>query len=451
MITKIFYSLVFFPKLQYTTEIDGRKITFLREASFGSIEVVFGDFFVVFTHVDFDQENTFFTSKNWKITGNNFDFTKKIFDIISQNEISDFWFFKDQNFLSQIPFWTVLTITSKCNLFCNYCFNDYDYPLAGRNKRKWLGLEEYKKIVDMLYLAGTRDIILTGWEPFASGFIFELMEYIREKWIFIRINTNGTLLSDEILEKLSQNFSLNLMVSMHEFNNKDYYEINKLWAKNFEGIETLKSFEDKFEKKVIQLEKIKNFPNITLDFLTILTPKNIMHLEKIYEFVLKKFHLENWHFFRLYSTWTTIWISRPMINLALHKLYKLNQKYQTHFKIVDSVPYCVTKNIEVARTTIDGELSPHHNVKTIITTDGLIQIMSAFDGNLGSIFENDISKVWKSDFVQKMLHQGFLPKECQNCKYKDECRWGSRMDANIYNGSYDAFDPLWDLNNKIIA
>jgi|TARA_Y100001960_G_C14233114_1_gene614718 sulfatase maturation enzyme AslB (radical SAM superfamily) len=56
---------------------------------------------------------------------------------------------------------------------------------------------------------------------------------------------------------------------------------------------------------VLQLKKIKDLKNTTLDFLTILTPKNILYLDKIYEYVLKNFSLENWHFFRLYSTGTT--------------------------------------------------------------------------------------------------------------------------------------------------
>jgi hypothetical protein len=93
-----------------------------------------------------------------------------------------------------------------------------------------------------------------------------------------------------------------------------------------------------------------------------------------------------------------------MINLAVHKLYKLNKVYNTNFKIVDSVPYCITKDTELASKVIDGELSDQHNVKTIITTDGNIQIMSAFDSNLGSIFEHDITEVWNGEYVQKMLN-----------------------------------------------
>ena len=89
-------------------------------------------------------------------------------------------------------------------------------------------MEKYKQIVDILYEKGTRDIIITGGEPFSAPFLWELLEYIRDKNIFIRINTNGTLLSDTTLERLHRDFALNLMVSMHEFNNQDYYAINQL-------------------------------------------------------------------------------------------------------------------------------------------------------------------------------------------------------------------------------
>lgn len=453
MITKIFYSLVLFPEIRYGTIIDWYSILNIDELSFWSILVSFSNWTeikeIIFNHIDFGEKKSILKSKNWNFFSQDISFLNKIYKLVTLNEVNDFNFFKSADFYNKIPFWTVLTITSKCNLFCNYCFNDYDYPLKDRNLRKWLWLEDYKKIVDILYKYWTRDIIITWWEPFSSPFLFDLLEYIKNKWIFIRVNTNGTLLLDKTLEKLNNEFSLNLMVSMHEFNNKDFFEINQKWAKKIKWIDWLKSFEDKFERKVNQLLKIKEFSNLTLDFLTILTPRNILNLEEIYEFVLKKFKLENWHFFRLYSTNTTTWISKSFINLAIHKLYKLNKKYKTNYKIVDSVPFCVTKDIEIAKTVIDWELSQNHNVKTIITTDWNIQIMSAFDSNLWSIFKNDLLQVWQWEFVQKMLNNWFLPKDCYDCKYKNECRGWSRMDANIYNWGYDALDPLCNLENKI--
>lgn len=455
MITKIFYSLVLFPEIQYRQDMWGFFLSDVEEYAYWKIKLFFtsdeGEYSeVLFVHKDVFSSTQEISTKNWSIESENLLLQNRIIDIIQRKDTKDFNFFKEKSFYDKLPFWVVLTITSKCNIFCNYCFNDYDYPLKDRNLRKNIWLEKYKRIVDILYEHWTRDIIITWWEPFSSPFFWEIIEYIREKWIFIRINTNGTLLSDKTLERLNREFSLNLMVSMHEFNDKDYYEINKVWAKNIQWLEWLKNFEDKFTRKVQQLRKIENHKNLTLDILTILTPKNILYLDQIYDFVLRNFQIQDWHFFRLYSTWTTKWITREMIGLALHKIYKLNKTHNRIFKIVDSVPFCVTNSTEIARQVIDWELSEHHNVKTIITTDWNIQIMSAFDSNLGSIFDNDLWEVWKWDFVQKMLNNWFLPEECSDCKYKEECRWWSRMDANIIKWSYSEFDPIGNIKNKII-
>lgn len=238
------------------------------------------------------------------------------------------------------------------------------------------------------------------------------------------------------------------MISMHEFNNKDFFNLNKKWIKNVYWVEWYNKWENEFEDKVKQLKSIVNYENLSYDFLTILTPKNTLYLEKIYKYVLSNFNIEDWHFFRLFTTWNTKWISREMISLAIAKIYKLNNIYNTNFKIVDSVPFCVTKNLEISSKVIDWALSKNHNVKTIITVDGNVQIMSGFDSILWNIFEKWIKIIWGSEGVQKKLSNWFLPKDCYDCMYKDECMWWSRMDANIFNWSYDALDPLCNLDNK---
>ncbi len=459
MISQIFYSQVLFPSITYDNWIDfwNMKLKKIEELCFWKIKTTFickensNYFHVYFLYKDLTLKENINT-KEWYVYWDESPLVKDVISRINNGvkNQTEFSFFKDKKFYDKIPFWVVLTITSKCNIFCNYCFNDYDYPLKDRNLRKGLSWKDYKKIIDILYESWTRDIILTWWEPFIAPYFWELLDYLKEKNIFTRVNTNWTLLSDETLKRLNDNYVVNLMVSIHEFNQKDYFKVNEVWAINIQWLKSLKNFEDKFYKKIVELRKIKNYKNLSLDIMTILDTKNILNLEKIYEFILSNFEVEDWHFFRLYSTWTTSWISRPMISLAIAKLYKLNKIYKRNFKIVDSVPYCASSNPEIASKVIDWELSENHNVKTIITTDWFIQIMSAFDTNLGNILEEGIENIWRWNFVQKMLNHWFLPKQCQDCLYKDSCRWGSRMDANIYNWSYDAWDPLWDVDNKVI-
>lgn len=456
MINSIFYSLELFSRgITYDKKSpSGYTLLSIMEGKFGSLICGFYcekwyETKAVFFHKDkfnLDIES----SKLWFIDSEDDALKNDLLTTFKAKETNDFNFFKDKDFYDKVPFWTVLTVTSSCNLFCYYCFNDYDYDLKDRNFKQDLSFEETKAVVDKLYDAGTRDIIITWWEPFTYKYIYDLLDYLKEKGIFAHVNTNWTLLRDHILEKLNSNRSVNLMVSMHEFNNEDYYLVNrKGLLMTFWRNEELNAFKNKFTKKVNQLKKVKDCKNLSLDFLTILSNKNILHFEKIYAWWKKNFpFLNDWQFFRLYRTKNNPGISREMISLAVYKLYKLNKKFGTNFKIVDSVPFCIMKDIDIAAEIIDGELSEHHNVKTIITTDWNIQIMSAFDSNLWSIFTQDVAEVWNWEWVQNMLKNGYLPEECKDCKYKKQCRWWSRMEANIAYGSYSAFDPIWKLENK---
>ena len=118
-----------------------------------------------------------------------------------------------------------------------------------------------------------------------APFFWQLLDYLKQKGIFVHVNTNGTILADSILERLNDNYSLNLMVSMHEFNDKDYYEVNRKGLEmSFGKTNVPKNFKNMFTNKLNQLRKVKNYPNISLEFLTILVWKNILHLDKIYEF-----------------------------------------------------------------------------------------------------------------------------------------------------------------------
>ena len=75
------------------------------------------------------------------------------------------------------------------------------------------------------------------------------------------------------------------MVSMHEFNNKDYFEVNRKGLEmTYHRDNMPESFNTLFTDKLNQLRKVQDYKNISLEFLTILVWKNILNLEKIYQF-----------------------------------------------------------------------------------------------------------------------------------------------------------------------
>lgn len=458
MITKIFYSLVLFPEISYDLEIGEFLLHKIYEPNFWVLILEFHDSYWNITNISFQHKNIVKDKKslsiqNWKIFWEEKMLTRVIIERLKKKDESiDFPFFEDIHYYRKIAFGVVLTITSKCNIFCYYCFNDIDYDLKYRNSRENEWFEYWKNIIDHLYENGTRVVILTGWEPMVAPFFWELLEYLKEKWIFVHINTNGTVLQDTILERLNQSFSVNIMVSLHEFNNKDYYEVNQKWLEmTFDIHKVPKKFQTLFTDKLTQLRKINECRNISLEFLTILVWKNILNLEKIYEFWKNCWvDVHSWQFFRLYGTKNNVGASKSMMELAVNKMYLLNKKHWVSYKIVDPVPFCVTKNIERSSEVIDGVLSDSHDVKTIITTQWFVQMMSAYDNNFWNISETGIDEIFKSDFVYKQLNNWFLPKECEDCKYKETCRWGSRMDANISFWSYGERDPIADFSNKVV-
>lgn len=456
MITKIFYSLVLFPFIKFDLKLKNWfYLSKINEIELWLFELFFINnnwklLSVYFKYKKFLSKWECNNLNNWLVYWDE-NLVEFLLDLLYfEDKKKDFNFFDDKILNKSRPFWVVLSLTTKCNLSCYYCFNDSDYPLNDRNNIKDKWFEFWKTVIDNLFNNWTRVLILTWWEPMLVSYFWELLDYIKNKNIFIHLNTNWTLLSDNFLIKLNKEYSINIMVSMHEFNYLDFYNANHKWLTKNWWNNVKDNYKKIFSDKILQLKKLKFFRNISLEFLTILNWKNILNLDKIYEFgKISWINFNNWQFFRLYSTINNKWASISMMNLAIKRIYLLNKKFWVNYKIVDPVPFCVCNDPNISKIIIDWVLSDSHDVKTIITHDWDIQLMSAYDTDLWNINYVSIDKVFSSDFVQKHLNNWFLPKECTDCKYKDECRGWSRMDANLVYWNYDSPDPISIFNNKI--
>lgn len=98
------------------------------------------------------------------------------------------------------PFSATFELTSRCNLFCKYCFVD--------RSAKELDTQEVKKVIDRLDQSGICTLLITGGELFIRTDILEILSHIFQKDFFeIYILSNGTMINREHIDFLAAHAS----------------------------------------------------------------------------------------------------------------------------------------------------------------------------------------------------------------------------------------------------
>lgn len=148
--------------------------------------------------------------------------------------------------------------TRKCNLKCEYCYQ-YD---DGANE---MSLDSFKKIIDNNYRLGLSIVAFTGGEPIIWKHLDEAVRCCTQKNIFTQLTTNGTLLSEDRVNRLKEAGLDYLMVSVDAVRKKPY---------------TLKTVSD--NPKIIDLLKYAKSREIITSWNAVLTLDNY---EDIYELI----------------------------------------------------------------------------------------------------------------------------------------------------------------------
>lgn len=97
----------------------------------------------------------------------------------------------------------------KCNQKCRFCY------AAGQalGKTRELSTDEWKSAIDKLRAAGVPMITFTGGEPTMRPDLVELIDYSR--WFITRLNTNGVLLTEELVNNLKKASLDSLQVTLY--------------------------------------------------------------------------------------------------------------------------------------------------------------------------------------------------------------------------------------------
>lgn len=167
----------------------------------------------------------------------------------------------------------VLQVTQDCNLRCSYCFYGEGNYMNRTHNHKRMSFEQAKEGID--YLLSHSKALETVYLSFYGGepllcidLIKQCIAYINTrvegKQIYYNLTTNGTLLTDEIIQFLMKH-NISIMISLD--GNKEIHDMNRKYASgkgSFETImENIKYIREEYPEYV---EKIS--------FNTVLAPKN---------------------------------------------------------------------------------------------------------------------------------------------------------------------------------
>lgn len=96
-------------------------------------------------------------------------------------------------FGTRTPLVLSLSVTSKCNLRCTYCYSEEDNRHATD-----VPAHELFRIIDEFYALGTRIFMLQGGEPLLHPEIDAVIEYVKAKKAYCSVTTNGVYVNKHL-------------------------------------------------------------------------------------------------------------------------------------------------------------------------------------------------------------------------------------------------------------
>lgn len=116
-------------------------------------------------------------------------------------------------------------ITCRCNLRCVMCYTDcFNRPDKIQGE---LPTQEIIRIMDELADAGCLELCLTGGEPLARPDFFEIYAHAKQKGFLVTIFSNGTLITEEIADRLAALPPHRIEISFHGLTEQTFETITQ--------------------------------------------------------------------------------------------------------------------------------------------------------------------------------------------------------------------------------
>jgi len=335
----------------------------------------------------------FFNKKHYSnVLNKNKNFLKELKEILKKDHRGGFPFIKEEQM--DVPIIAELQLNTLCNLRCKHCCQkEYD---------KSMNIKKIENILKILHKAKIFEINLVGGELFLRPDIYKIVTLCCKKYNFaVNIITNGTLLSEKLIEKLAL-FKNNLafLISIEGINEHN---------DEIRGKGTFK----KIEKTLQLLRKNK----IYFETSTTINAINIKHWKEITDYCEKLGISCNFNLFKPFKLTQQELIIKPNKYFKfIEEIFKYRTTHNSHIGLTNAAIVAnMTKGDprKECKATLSG-LTIDVNGKMIPCP--FLKGAGYYNGkNLPNFSKNFINK-WKTNYWFKDFRKGNL-NECQTCSY----------------------------------
>lgn len=339
------------------------------------------------------------------------------------------------------PKWIAWETTRRCNLKCVHCRSSSELEVAGHPDPS---LEQAKKTIDNITAYAKPVLVLSGGEPLIREDIFDIAQYGTDKGLRMCIATNGTLVTDEICQKMIDTEIK--MVSL------------SLDGATAETHDDFRNQEGAFVGTLNAIELLKKH-NIPFLINSSFTERNKDEIPDIYRMV-KDLGATAWYMFMIVPTGRGEEIMEELIPEGIYDEI-LEWHYETE-KNEDALlmrPTCAPHYYRMVREKAkeEGEVHIRRNLKfstggskgclagqliCLIDVDGEVLPCSYFPKSAGNIEETDFKEIWEdSKLFNELRDFSSYKGSCGVCEYVNVCG-GCRARAYAMTGDYLAEEPF---------
>jgi len=310
-----------------------------------------------------------------------------------------------------------IELTEQCNLFCKFCYNSQEPVVSSK----------CFEIIDQLEKQNVLEVILTGGEPMLHPHFKEILNVCCSKFTKTMIQTNGTLVDENMAKFIKDKDVFGVNVSLH--GSKSVHE-------------DLTCVNGSYE---LAINAIKNLMkrNVRLASNFVLTSSNIHELddtiELLYSIGLRELTLTRF-------TPTGIGGNNAYLSISIEQLLnslncvkeKMNKYKDLRIVLANSVPYCgLTSELDYFCEHCHFGISRFY-----IDVSGEVLMCGMLRLSIGNILENDFESMKKRSKIYKDHVLGEdVPDKCKNCTYFSKCRGGCRAAALACSGEICGADP----------